>query len=109
MRKLRPNHHPNKRPIWIHTSSGEFEYAKPLIRKLKEQNPKCLILVTYFSPTYKKNIESFKEVDFAVPSPFDTPSEVRKFLDYFNPAILLISRTDLWPEMLTQTRNRGIP
>ena len=40
-----------EKPIWIHCASGEFEYAKPVIHRLKSLSPKTKILVTYFSPS----------------------------------------------------------
>ncbi len=97
------------RPFWIHAASGEFEYAKAVIRELKYAKPDIPILVTYFSPTYAKNVESFPGVDLAVPLPLDLPGPVYSFLKRYNPRELLIARTDFWPEILTQTRKRGIP
>lgn len=97
------------RPIWIHASSGEFEYAKPVIRELRERYPNLPIVVTYFSPTFAMGVENFPGVDFALPLPLDLPGPCSAFLKKVNPRALLIARTDFWPEMLTQTRNRGIP
>src|SRR6185437_14055342 len=56
----------SKAPLWIHASSGEFEYAKPSIREMKQRDPSLPIVVTYFSPTYAKVIESFPGVDLAL-------------------------------------------
>lgn len=97
------------RPIWIHASSGEFEYAKSLIRELKLQLPAIPVIVTYFSPTYARNVQNFPGVDFALPLPLDLPGPVSAFLKRTNPRVLLLSRTDFWPELLAQTRQRGIP
>ena len=99
----------NQKPIWIHCSSGEFEYAKPVITEIKKSFPSEKILVTYFSPTYRTNIERFPGVDFSCPLPFDLPGACRDFLDHHQPKAWLISRTDLWPEMLHQARRRKIP
>lgn len=98
-----------ERPIWIHASSGEFEYAKSVIRELKSLNPYIPIVVTYFSPTYAKNVAQFPGVDFSAPLPLDLPGPVSQFLKRANPRILLLARTDFWPELLTQTRRRQIP
>lgn len=99
----------NGSPIWIHCSSGEFEYAKPLIREIKATTPTQEILVTYFSPSYQKAIETFPGVDAALPLPLDLPGPVFSFLLRFRPKLLLIARTDLWPELLYQARTRKIP
>lgn len=98
-----------KNPIWIHCSSGEFEYAKPVIRELKKSNPNEKILVTYLSTSYVKAIESFPGVDQSFPLPFDLPGPIRQFLNHIEPKCLLIARTDLWPELLCQTKSKKIP
>jgi len=98
-----------KKPIWIHCSSGEFEYAKSLIREIKKNNPNEKILVTYLSTTYVKAIEQFTGVDQSFPLPFDLPGPMKQFLKQVEPRCLLIARTDLWPELLCQTRVKNIP
>src|SRR4051812_41955415 len=45
--------------VWIHCASGEFEYAKPVIRALKAQSSDIQIVVSYFSPSYRTSIEAF--------------------------------------------------
>ncbi|HMN67339.1 MAG TPA: glycosyltransferase N-terminal domain-containing protein [Bdellovibrionales bacterium] len=97
------------RPIWIHAASGEFEYAKAVIRELKSARPDVPVIVTYFSPTYARQVESFPGVDFALPLPLDLPGPCASFLRRLRPRALWLARTDFWPEMLTQTRRRGIP
>lgn len=95
--------------VWIHCASGEFEYAKPVIQLLKKQNPSTFILVTYFSPSYIGQISKFQGVDAYCPLPWDSPRSLAEFFDYHRPRVLLIARTDVWPEMAKQTRLRGIP
>ncbi len=107
--KIRPAYAPNYPPVWIHASSGEFEYAKPVIREIKAQNPKTPIVVTYSSASYVKAIESFPGVDMSMPLPLDLPGPCSSFLKKIKPKCLLISRTDLWPEMLHQAQAFKIP
>jgi 3-deoxy-D-manno-octulosonic-acid transferase len=97
------------RPVWIHASSGEFEYAKPFIRELKLRHPKLPVVVTYFSPTFAKAIQNFAGVDFSLPLPLDLPGPCRNFLEKINPQVGFIARTDLWPEILAQAEERKIP
>lgn len=94
---------------WFHCSSGEFEYAKPVISELKNRQPNAYILVTYFTPTQRKVIENYKDVDSSYPLPFDTPAPIIRFLKKVQPKKLLIARTDFWPELLWQTKNHNIP
>ncbi len=94
--------------FWFHVASGEFEYAKPVIQELKN-SINCKILVTYFSPSVKKSVESNKLVDWAVPSPWDTPWHWHEFIKHYKPSVLAIARTDLWPNMIWVTKRKKIP
>lgn len=107
--KPRPFPEFRERPLWIHAASGEFEYAKPVIREWRERFPGIPVVVTYFSPTFALGVENFPGVDFAMPLPLDLPGPCASFLRHVNPRMLLIARTDFWPEMLHQVRRRGIP
>lgn len=95
--------------VWVHASSGEFEYAKPVIREIKKKHPNTTIVVTYSSPSYAKQIQDFEGVDVSLPLPLDLPGPTRSFLKKLNPCALLVARTDLWPELLFTTRKFQIP
>lgn len=95
--------------MWIHAASGEFEYAKPVIQLLKLKYPDIPILVTYFSPTYKRQIEVFPGVDLACALPLDLKAPLQQFFRFYRPRLLLIARTDLWPEMLAQAQRFQVP
>jgi len=99
----------NTKPIWLHCSSMEFEYAKPVIREIKRQNPAQKIIVTYFSPSAQRAVEGFAGVDFACPLPWDFWWVVKEFIDYHKPKMLLYARTDVWPEVTVQCLLHGIP
>ncbi len=96
-----------KNPVWIHAASGEFEYAKPVVRALhKLEIP---VFVTYFSPTYMSNIESFPGVAASCALPLEDRSELRSMIKKINPRVLLIARTDTWPNMVRECSNAKIP
>lgn len=99
----------NSRPFLIHASSGEFEYARSLIRELNLNYPEIPIVVTYFSPSYAKTISEVKGIAHHQPLPLDLPGPVRQFLKTLKPRALMIARTDLWPELLQQAQNEKIP
>lgn len=94
-------------PYWIHCASGEFEYAKPVLKMLKERG--FTTLVTYFSPTYSKQVLKSPWVDFAEPLPLDLAGPIQSFIQQHKPKELWIARTDLWPEVLRQCRAASIP
>lgn len=96
-------------PVWIHASSGEFEYAKPVIREIKKRHPNQPIVVSYFSPSYERAVSRFPGVDFSCPLPLDLPGPTRAFLSKMKPQAGFIARTDLWPELLAQAKSLKIP
>lgn len=94
--------------ILIHAASGEIEYAKPVLRELRKRWPKLSLVVSYFSPSAHR-LHHNLDVDEIVPFPLDRPTDVRRFLDHYQPRMVLIARSDLWPEFLHQCRERKIP
>ena len=105
---LRGELKPDLPVYWFHVSSGEFEYAKPVIRELKRKKP-CQVLVTYFSPSVVNSLRATGEVDVFLPTPWDTPWNWQEFLTKYKPKCLAIARTDLWPQMIWQTDKNKIP
>jgi 3-deoxy-D-manno-octulosonic-acid transferase len=93
--------------VWIHVSSGEWEYARPLARLLKSRGDR--ILVTHFSPSVRRALENSKEVDAVYALPMDTRFLVKDFFERFKPRVLMLARTDLWPVLLNETKKRKIP
>ncbi|MDQ2928341.1 MAG: 3-deoxy-D-manno-octulosonic acid transferase, partial [Pseudomonadota bacterium] len=41
--------------------------------------------------------------------PFDTPGAVRRFLDHFTPVAGVLMETEIWPNLLAVTAQRGVP
>lgn len=99
----------NHPTLWIHCASGEFEYAKPVLREWRRIRPDHKIFVSYYSPTYRQAIESAAEVDFSAPLPLDLPGPLSQFVQRLNPEVLAVARTDLWPELCHQVRRKHIP
>lgn len=97
-----------QRPIWIHASSGEIEYAKSVIRNLKSEFPGIPLLVTHTSVSSQKAVASIGAEAYGV-SPLDTPQEIQAFLQKWQPRLCLIARTDLWYQTLTELKNANIP
>lgn len=107
--RLRAKPNLSAQTVWIHASSGEFEYAKPIIRRIKERAPETFIVVTYSSPSYAGTIQKFPLVDHSEPLPLDLKGPLSSFIQEFKPRCVLLARSDLWPEMLYQLHRRQIP
>jgi 3-deoxy-D-manno-octulosonic-acid transferase len=98
-------------PLWIHAVSvGEVGAAAPLIRALRDRYPFRDILVTTSTPTgFATVTRQFGETVYHAYFPYDLPSMVTRFLDRFQPCMLLLMETELWPNVIHQCHLRGIP
>lgn len=97
------------RPLWIHASSGEIEYAKPVLRLLKKRFPDIPLLVTYSSPSAKKMLRDLPGVDAWGPLPWDFDGPCEKFVKRWQPRALFVARTDVWPVVAEVCKRHQIP
>lgn len=96
--------------IWIHASSlGEFEQARPMIERLRREQPDRPILVSFFSPSGYEVRKGFPLVDAVVYLPFDQPKKVRQFLDLARPSMAIFVKYEFWTNYLQELRRRSIP
>lgn len=106
-----------KRLLWFHVSSvGEFLQAKPVISLLAERSGGTLgVALTFFSPSgmnYFKNSDrtsSDLSVGFLDYLPLDKPGNARFCLDTLKPDGIVYVKFDLWPNLLIEASQRGIP
>ncbi len=99
----------NKKLIWFHSSSlGEFEQAKPIIEKLKQEKD-VNILVTFFSPSGYENSKKYPYADLISYIPFDSKFNTQKFVSIIKPALTVIMRYDLWPNIIEELNKNNIP
>lgn len=98
-----------KKLVWFHSSSlGEFEQAKPIIEKLKQQK-NVNILITFFSPSGYENSKKYPHADLISYIPFDTIGNAKKFIAITNPSLAVIMRYDIWPNMINSLNKNNIP
>lgn len=96
--------------IWIHVSSlGEFEQGRPLIEMIKRENPSRKILLTFFSPSGYEVRKNYEGVDAVCYLPFDTPGNVRRFLDAVNVEMAIFVKYEFWGNYLQELQRRNIP
>lgn len=101
--------HIPKHGIIFHCASvGEFEAARPVIEQVlqKRHNP----ILTISSPSLYQRRTNTGRLDYPwYWAPLDTPRFVRAFLDAAQPSAIVITKHDIWPELVWQARERGIP
>ncbi len=98
------------RPVWIHAASiGEMRSAEPLVSALKARAPERSILLSTFTATGNRLARQIPGVDTVIFFPLDLFWIVRRTLAQFDPALLVIIETEIWPNFLRQAYRRGVP
>ena len=97
-------------PVWVHCASlGEYEQAKPLIEKIKQEQPETRILTTFFSPSGYTQAIKKPLADYIFYLPLDLPSNARKFLDIVQPTVVIFVKYEFWFNYMHQLHQKAIP
>ena len=96
--------------IWFHAASlGEFEQGRPLIERIRREHPDYKILQTFFSPSGYEVRKNYQGADLVCYLPFDTPRNVRRFLDLTQPVMAFFVKYEFWQNYLNELHRRHIP
>jgi len=102
---------PQGQLFWMHGASvGETTMLLPLIKKLLEHYPDAHLLITSGTVT-SANLMTERLPARALHQyvPLDTPKAVSAFLDHWKPDIAFWAESEIWPNLITQTKARDIP
>ena len=92
--------------VWCHAASvGEVIGLAPLLNELKAEAP---LLLTTTSVTGKNEAIKRELADNVLLLPFDHPTLVEKALATVNPRLLVVSETELWPNLLFSAQRQGV-
>ena len=95
--------------LWFHASSlGEFEQGRPLIERIHNKHPECRILLTFFSPSGYEVRKDYKGADIVCYIPFDTPLNVKRFLNAIKIEKAFFIKYEFWPNFLKGLYRRNI-
>lgn len=95
--------------VWVHAASlGEFEQGRPLIERIKANEPDTKILLSFFSPSGYEVRKNYNLADLVVYLPLDTPTNARRFVEAANPTKVYIIKYEFWLNYLKCLRTRGI-
>jgi len=95
--------------VWVHAASvGEVEAVTPLVRALISLGE--AVLFTSFTATGYRTIQrNFADsVEHGI-IPIDISWSCARFIRKCNIKLCLLMETELWPELLYQTADKGIP
>ncbi len=99
----------NKEVIWFHCASlGEFDQGLPLMNKIKTERPDIFLLVTFFSPSGFEHYQKREHrADFVCYLPLDTPSNAKKFIQYFSPSHSFFVKYEFWGNYILAAKKSG--
>ena len=87
---------------------GECLAVEPIIHRLRNAVPRVQVARSFSSPSAASWPASLTG-DVHDYIPLDEPCPTGRVLDAVRPSLLLFSRGDLWPELVTQSASRRIP
>jgi 3-deoxy-D-manno-octulosonic-acid transferase len=95
--------------VWVHGASvGEFNTVLPLIEHIRKQA--ISVLVTTGTVTAAKLARDRLHPQVVHQFvPLDAPRFVGRFLDHWRPDLGMFVESDLWPNMIMETSERGVP
>lgn len=101
---------PAKPTVWIHSASlGEFGIARPIVERIQREG-RYNIVLSFFSATGYEAMRGNKLYGGNVLyMPWDSPAQVRQWLDAVRPACALIMVSEFWHNMLRELQRRCIP
>lgn len=102
---------PTGRLIWLHAASvGEAQSVLTLVRAITAHDTNIHLLITTGTVTSAALIAQQRLPNVIHQFvPVDTWSSVRRFLRHWRPDLALWIESEFWPQLLLQTKQRGIP
>ena len=100
----------DRKVIWLHcVSVGETNAARPLVDELIKQFPSHRLVVSTTTRTGQDLAKKIfrKKVDSIFYLPFDWKFSVRRALRNFQPSIVLLMETEIWPRLIVETKKFG--
>ncbi len=98
------------RPLaWFHAPSvGEGLQARAVMQALRAILPDLQVVYTYFSPSAEDLGDRFG-ADVSGFLPWDQRSIVGSVIDVLRPDVLVFTKTEVWPVLVAEAVQRGIP
>lgn len=102
---------PKTQGVVIHAASvGEVIAVTPLVKQLLQDYPDLPITLTTFTETGAARVQAnFGEAVTHRYLPYDLPDAVKRFLDFTQPKLFILTESELWPNLIAQVKGRDIP
>lgn len=102
---------PEGKLVWVHAASvGETNAVLPLIHRLSEERPELSFLLTTGTVT-SAGLAAQRLPPRALHQyvPLDVPQFARQFLKHWRPDLAIFTESEIWPNLILETRAAGIP
>ncbi len=110
LQRIKSTINPSDEISWFHCASlGEYEQAKPVIEKLKQQHQKIKILVTFFSPSGYEIKKNDPLIDYVFYLPIDTENNAKQFIEIIKPEMVFFVKYEFWYNYINQLNKNNIP
>jgi 3-deoxy-D-manno-octulosonic-acid transferase len=99
-----------RKNIWVHAVSvGEVKAAAPLLNIIRQRHPGYRIVFSTVTETGNTAAASIlSKDDISLYLPFDISFIIRKVISYINPFFLIITETEIWPNLISTAHKMGI-
>jgi len=101
-----------KKSIWVHAVSvGEINATEGLIKEIKKNFPEYSLVVTTVTATGQEvaNKKLANTADVISFFPYDFSFSTEAAIKSFNPALIIIAETEIWPGFVNQAYKKDIP
>ncbi|MCB1509319.1 MAG: DUF374 domain-containing protein [Hyphomicrobiaceae bacterium] len=97
--------------VWLHAASvGETNAILPVMTALRGERPDLKFLLTTGTVTSAAMAaQRLAPGDIHQYAPWDTTPFVRRFLDHWQPAAVILTESEIWPNTIIECHARGIP
>jgi len=97
--------------VWIHAVSvGEVYVAGQVMRSLREREPGIRFAFSTTSSTgWKEAEKQVGQEDVLLYNPLDFPLCVKRALDAVRPRALILTESEIWPNLVRACHRRGVP
>ncbi|MES9989443.1 MAG: lipid IV(A) 3-deoxy-D-manno-octulosonic acid transferase [Candidatus Thiodiazotropha endolucinida] len=97
--------------IWVHAVSvGEVLAVAQLVGRLLDRYSDMPLLITTTTPTGADRVRALFGNDVThLYAPIDLPWVVKRFLTAFQPRLLILVETEIWPNLICHAKLEGVP
>ena len=100
---------PHRATVWVHAPSvGESIQACAVIEALRAKIPRVQVVFTHFSPSAVE-FSGRMPVEVSSYLPWDLIGTTGSVLDAVQPDLLIFSKTEVWPVLVSEAQKRFIP